>query len=163
MWRIYTALAGISALLLFGSGYAVGRNGEAIRFKEYRVKIEATQQALLAENERIRRQYDKISANANAGFVQAEAAHAAGTGAIRVQQPACPGGGKVPTAAAAAREPEPAAGESRHRTADDATGTITGLTVTPARCEVIANRAVLDAAQVLHLQGWYEALRQAQE
>lgn len=162
MWRIYTALAGISALLLFGSGYAVGRNGEAIRFKEYRVKIEATQQALLAENERIRRQYDKISANANAGFVQAEAAHAAGAGRIRVRQ--CPGGGaKVPAAAAAAREPEPAADESRHRTADDATGTITGLTVTSARCEVIANRAVLDAAQVLHLQSWYEALRQARE
>lgn len=162
MWRIYTALAGISALLLFGSGYAVGRNGEAIRFKEYRVKIKATQQALLAENERIRRQYDKISANANAGFVQAEAAHAAGAGRIRVRQ--CPGGGaKVPAAAHVAREPEPAAGESGHRTADDAAGTFTGLTVTPARCEVIANRAVLDAAQVLHLQSWYEALRQARE
>jgi hypothetical protein len=155
MWRIYTALAGISALLLFGSGYAVGRNGEAIRFKEYRVKIEATQQALLAENERIRRQYDKISANANAGFVQAEAAHAAGAGRIRVRQ--CPGGGaKVPAAAHVAGEPGAASAERRLDSERDE-----ALSVSAERCEEIANRAVMDAAQVLHLQAFYNGIRAA--
>ena len=148
------ALAGV-----FYGGYDYGRSGAETRL--YELRAELAKQAL--ENAQLASRYAAAAARADDAFESVARQHAAGTGAIRVQQPACPGGGKVPTAATDAREPEPAAGESGHRTADDAAGTFTGLTVTSERCEVIANRAVLDAAQVLHLQSWYEALRQARE
>lgn len=144
---------------VFYAGYDYGKSSGEARLSELRTEL--AKQSL--ENEQLASRYAAAAARADDAFASVARLHAAGTSAIRVQQPACPGVGKVPTAATDAREPEPAAGESGHRTADDAAGTFTGLTVTPARCEVIANRAVLDAAHVLHLQGWYEALRQAQE
>lgn len=154
----YIIGAAVIACVFYG-GYDYGRSGAETRLSELRAAL--AKQAI--ENAQLASRYAASSARADEAFESVARMHAAGAGAIRVQQPACSGGGKVPTAAAAAREPEPAADESRHRTADDATGTFTGLTVTSERCEVIANRAVLDAAQVLHLQSWYEALRQARE
>lgn len=74
---------------------------------------------------------------------------------IRVQQPACPGGSKVPAAAAHAAKPEPATVEPGLSTGLDASGTFQGITVSATRCEEIANRAVIDAAHVLWLQDAY--------
>ena len=154
----YIIGAGVLAGVFYG-GYDYGKSTTGAELAA--VRAEMARQVL--DNEQLSRRYAELAERADTAFSDAARLHSAGAGRVVVQQPADCRGSKVPAVAAPTHQPEPATGESGHRTADDAPGTFTGLTVTPARCEVIANRAVLDAAQVLHLQGWYEALRQAQE
>jgi len=146
-WHLYAVGAVAVTAVAWVHGYGTGRSLEGQEFAEYRAKVESAQQVLQAENERIRRKNDEISKDAAAGFEAATHAHSGGAGRIRVQQ--CPGGGaKVPAPAATTGGAGEAATERRPDTAIDA-----------ARCEEIANRAVMDAAQVIHLQEFYRGLR----
>ena len=150
-WHLYVIGAVAVTAVTWMHGYGTGRSLEGQEFAEYRAKVESEQQVLQAETQRIRSQNEQTSKGAAAGFEAATRAHSGGAGRIRVQQ--CPGGGaKVPVPAAPTGGAGEAATERRPDTVIDA-----------ARCEEIANRAVMDAAQVLHLQSLYEALRQARE
>lgn len=148
-WQIYAVGAVAVVGIAWMHGYGTGRSLEAQEFSEYKTKVESAQQVLQAENERIRRQYDDVSKNAATGFEAAKSAHAAGAGRIRVQQCAS-GRPEVPAPATVTGEPGSTPTESGH-----------SATINVARCEEIANRAVMDAAQVLHLQAWYESMRAA--
>lgn len=148
-WHLYAVGAVAVTAVAWMHGYGTGRNLEGQEFAEYRAKVESAQQVIEAENNRLRRAYDQISKDAAAGYEAAIAAHSRGSGRIRVQQ--CPGGGaKVPAPATVTGEPGSTPTESGH-----------SATINVARCEEIANRAVMDAAQVLHLQAWYESMRAA--
>ncbi len=145
-WHLYAVGAVAVTAVAWMHGYGTGRNLEGQEFAEYRAKVESAQQVIEAENNRLRRAYDQISKDAAAGYEAAIAAHSRGSGRIRVQQ--CPGGGaKVPAPAATTGGAGEAATEHRPDTVVDA-----------ARCEEIANRAVMDAAQVLHLQKFYNEI-----
>jgi vacuolar-type H+-ATPase subunit H len=154
-WHLYAVGAVAVTAVAWVHGYGTGRSLEGQEFAEYRAKVESAQQVLQAENERIRRKNDEISKDAAAGFEAATHAHSGGAGRIRVQQ--CPGGGaKVPAAAHVAGEPGAASAERRLDSERDE-----ALSVSAERCEEIANRAVMDAAQVLHLQAFYNGIRAA--
>lgn len=155
MWRVYVPLAVIVVTIVWGHGYFTGRNFEAQDFAEYKAQIKAEMAVLEHKNEEQRRHYDKVSKDAAVGYEAAIAAHARGTGRIRVQQ--CPGNrAGMPVPAAAADKPEQATVEPGH-----STGRAEAVSVSAERCEEIANRAVMDAAQVLHLQAFYNGIRAA--
>jgi hypothetical protein len=146
-WHLYAVGAVAVTAVAWVHGYGTGRSLEGQEFAEYRAKVESAQQVIEAENNRLRRAYDQISKETAEGYTTARVAHAAGAGRIRVQQ--CPGGGaKVPAPAATTGGAGKAATERRPDTVVDA-----------ARCEEIANRAVMDAAHILHLQSWYQSIK----
>lgn len=117
------------------------------------VKAELSKQAM--ENELLAAHQQAAVEDVGSRF---DAVRAGPATAVRVQQPACPAGGKVPTAASAAREPASASVESRSGAGLDAPGTFQGISVSVARCEEIASRAVTDAAHILWLQDAYLSL-----
>lgn len=146
-WHLYAIGAVAVTAVAWVHGYGTGRSLEGQEFAEYKARVESAQQVLQAETQRIRSQNEQTSKGAAAGFEAATRAHSGGAGRIRVQQ--CPGGGaKVPVPAAPTGGAGEAAPEHRPDTVVDA-----------ARCEEIANRAVMDAAQVIHLQEFYRGLR----
>lgn len=150
MWRVYVPTAIAVTILTWLHGYGTGRNLEAQECAEYRARIKVEMAALERKNDEQRKRYDQISKDAAAGYEAAIAAHTRGSGRIRVQQ--CPSHrAGVPAPAAAADKPEQATVEPGH-----STGRAEAVSV--ERCEEIANRAVMDAAQVLHLQKFYNEI-----
>lgn len=135
---------------VFYAGYDYGKSSGEARLSELRTEL--AKQSL--ENEQLASRYAAAAARADDAFASVARLHAAGTSAIRVQQPACPGVGKVSPTPAHARELEPAAVERGLGSAVDE-----AVTLTVEQCEQRVNNAVLDAAQVLHIQNWYEAMR----
>ena len=133
---------------IYYAGYTHGKQSADAVLAEVNVRLSKQQM----ENELLAARQREAVESAGSKFADVRNSP---TPVIRVQQPACPGSSKVPTAASAARKPAPATAEPGLSAGLDEAGTFHGITVSTTRCEEIANRAIIDAAQVLWLQDAY--------
>lgn len=113
--------------------------GSKDELNNFKSSVETQTKLLRAEAERAKAQSEKLSAEANANWL---AARDVKPRVIRVRPDNC-STGAVRTIPATTAKPDAAPIEQE-----------SSSTVNVARCEEIANSAIVDAAQLIHLQQW---------
>lgn len=135
-------LAGIAAVLAVTHGFAYfqGRQSGKETYYEFKAKVDAANMRLALQSEHRQREQERIDQTTRQGWVAA-VDYWRGHPVVRVQRPRCAGG--VPGVSVTPREPDETAPQSGPGPLRD---------VTVEECEARLNDAVLDAAQVVHLQ-----------
>jgi hypothetical protein len=150
-WNIYTYIAGIIILLAsHGYVYFKGKEHGLERYYDLKSSVEAAQKRAEEEAQRQKSEQDRIARETTDGWAAAVAWYRDHPRIVRVlQSSGCVS--QTGAVSASTEGTDATAAQQRPST----------IELTAEQCEFRVNNAILDAAQVIHLQNWikqqYEA------
>ena len=150
-------LAALTLIASFGLGYLQGKEHGLVQYYELRANVETQTAKLQADADQARADSERITADVSDAWSNALDYYRNNPRIVRLQPTTCSNQASLRPIPSTSGITPTATTQSGLDTAADA-----ALTITIQQCEQIADNAVQDAAQLIHLQHWVQQQHEVQ-